>query len=239
MVPKKLLIADGNEDLAAALCDALQGAYQVRVTQDGKEALALLESFRPDVLVLDLMLPSLDGITLLQDAASAGLCPKVLALSRFFNDYTLEMLTALGVGYIMRKPCQLHALIARIGDLGQRIHPLPPPQPDPKTRTANILISLGFGTKWHGYKYLKEAVVIFSQEPGLSMTKELYPAVAALLHTEWDLVERSIRNAIGTAWLRRDDQVWQLYFPPGPDGVIPKPTNANFISRLAEAIRMP
>lgn len=139
----KLLIADGNEEFRRALAAELQGAYHVRCCGDGKEALSLLRSFVPDVLVLDLMLPELDGISLLQSAASAGLCPMVL-----------------------------------------------------------------------------------------------YPAVGAVFGCKGTHVERSIRSAIDTAWKQRDDRVWQRYFRVGSDGVIPRPSNAAFISRLADALRL-
>ena len=75
MDARKLLIADGNEEFRRALAAELQGAYHVRCCDDGKEALSLLRSFAPDVLVLDLMLPGLDGISLLQSAAASGLVP--------------------------------------------------------------------------------------------------------------------------------------------------------------------
>lgn len=117
----KLLIADGNEEFRRALAAELQGAYHVRCCGDGKEALSLLRSFVPDVLVLDLMLPELDGISLLQSAASAGLCPMVLVTSRFYNDYILGALGELSVGYMMRKPCDIPATAARIGDLSRHI----------------------------------------------------------------------------------------------------------------------
>ena len=101
MDTRKLLIADGNEEFRRALAAELQGAYHVRCCDDGKEALSLLRSFAPDVLVLDLMLPGLDGISLLQSAAASGLCPMVLVTSRFYNDYVLTALGELSVGYML------------------------------------------------------------------------------------------------------------------------------------------
>lgn len=235
----KLLIADGSEEFAVSLQNALQGTYQVRIVQDGKEALAMLESFRPDVLVLDLILPSLDGITLLQTAASAGNCPMVLAMSGFFSGYVVETLTELGVGYIMRKPCQVSAVAARIRDLSHCIHPPRPVPSDPKLRISNILMAMSFKTKWDGTLYLKEAITRTLHQVNPSVTKELYPAIAALYGSRPELVERSIRSAIETAWLHRDDQIWRKYFPAGADGIIPRPTNADFIARLAEVLRYP
>lgn len=148
----KLLIADGNEEFRRALAAELQGAYHVRCCGDGKEALSLLRSFVPDVLVLDLMLPELDGISLLQSAASAGLCPMVLVTSRFYNDYILGALGELSVGYMMRKPCDIPATAARIGDLSRHIRaPLVTP-PDPQTQVTNLLLSLNIPSKLRGLR---------------------------------------------------------------------------------------
>lgn len=174
----KLLIADGNEEFRRALAAELQGAYHVRCCGDGKEALSLLRSFVPDVLVLDLMLPELDGISLLQSAASAGLCPMVLVTSRFYNDYILGALGELSVGYMMRKPCDIPATAARIGDLSRHIRaPLVTP-PDPQTQVTNLLLSLNIPSKLRGYAYLREAIPRMMKDPDQPITKVLYPAVA-------------------------------------------------------------
>ena len=95
---QKLLIADGTEDFRLALSEILQETYHVCSCQNGKEALALLRSFQPDVLVLDLMIPGLDGISLLQAASSEGICPMVLATTRVSNSYVLDSAYRLGVG---------------------------------------------------------------------------------------------------------------------------------------------
>lgn len=234
----KLLIADANEDFAQVLEEHLQGAYCVRCCQDGKQALSLLRSFDPDVLVVDLMLPELDGISLLQAAAEEGLTPMVLAVSRFDSDYVQQSMEALSVGYFMRKPCDIAATVARITDLSRRLRPPLVTPPDHRTHVSNLLISLGIPTKLRGYAYLREAVLLMAKKPDQSITKELYPAVAALCGCQSTHVERSIRNAIETAWMHRDDRLWQLHFLPAPDGVIPRPSNAEFISRLADTLRL-
>lgn len=232
----KLLIADGNEEFRLALTQALQGAYYVRSCCSGKEALALLHAYNPDVLVLDLMLPELDGISLLQSAVSSGIRPMVLATTPFLNDYVLDSAQKLGVGYMIRKPCDISATVARIRDLSQRLQPPPVSQPDPRTNVTNLLLSLGVPTKLHGYGYLREAILLMAKDPGQSITKELYPKVAALCGCEAKHVERSSRNAIEAAWHHRDDRIWQLYFQPGPDGSIHRPSNGAFISRLADSL---
>lgn len=232
----KLLIADGTEEFRHALCDALRGAYHVRACADGCEALELLRTYSPDVLVLDLMLPGLDGISLLQQAAAAGMCPMVLATSRFLNDYVLEAADRMGVGYLMRKPCDVHATAARIADLSHHIRQPVPAKPDTRTQVSNLLLALGVPTKLRGYAYLREAILLMASNPGQSITKELYPAVGELCNSTAMHVERSARSAIAAAWEHRDINLWNLYFPQSGRGCESKPTNAAFISRLANGL---
>lgn len=237
----KLLIAEGTEDFRIALADTLRGAYTLRECSDGIQALHLMQTFCPDVVVLDLMLPGLDGITLLQRAVEAELHPMVLATTRFHNDYVIESAQALGVGYIMVKPCELRATVARLADLSQRIHPVRVVRPDPKTYVSNVLLALGVPTRLKGYAYLREAILRMAEDPGQPITKELYPAVAAAFKTEnakidRTHVERSIRSAIGVAWKARDEQLWAMYFLPKGDGKVRCPSNGEFISRLADSL---
>lgn len=237
----KLLIAEGTEDFRIALADALRGVYTLRECDDGVKALELMRAFRPDVVVLDLMLPGLDGITLLQRAVAAELHPVVLATTRFHNDYVVEAAQTLGVAYIMVKPCDVRAIVARLADLSQRIHPPVFARPDPKTYVSNVLLSLGVPTKLKGYGYLREAILLMAQDPTQSITKVLYPGVAAIykkenVRIEAKHVERSIRSAIEKAWDRRDEALWRMYFAPDGGGSLRRPSNGAFISRLSDSL---
>lgn len=234
---QKVLIAEENEEFLRALEERMQGLYQISSCRDGNEALELLRAFRPDVMVLDLMLPGLDGISLLQRAAAIGVRPVVLAMTRYISDYILGSLNALGVGYLMMKPCDVHATVCRVADLSQRINSPVFFHPDPRTLVSNLLVSLGVPTKLQGYAYLREAVLLMAHKPGQSMTKELYPAVGKCCGASAIQVERSIRSAIHAAWVRGDEQLWKLYFCCCPGGPAEKPTNAAFISRLADVVR--
>lgn len=232
----KLLIADGMEEFRLALADALRGAYTVRTCQEGLETLHTLQSFKPDVVVLDMMMPGMDGITLLQEMTQMGLRPVVLATTRFANDYVLERAAQMGVGFVMVKPCDIKATVSHITDLTQRVTPPVMLLPEPSAAVSNLLLTLGVPTKLRGYACLREALLAAMRNPGQSVTKELYPAVATACDGTAGQVERAIRGAINAAWENRDEQIWRLYFLPGPDGKIPRPTNMEFISRLAERL---
>lgn len=237
MQKPKLLIAEGSEDIRLALADLLRGAFQVKLCADGNEARKLLRQFRPEILVLDLMLPGYDGISLLQWAVGADIRPMVLATTRFANDYVVDAASRLGVGYLMRKPCDLSAMVERIRDLSERLRPPVVAAPDPETRVSNMLLALNVPTKLRGYAQLRIAVLLMAENPNQSITKMLYPEVAKQCGCESMHVERSIRSAIAAAWEKRDDNIWKLYFRPDENGQIPRPTNAAFISRLADALR--
>ncbi|MBQ9149216.1 MAG: response regulator [Oscillospiraceae bacterium] len=232
----RLLIADGSEDFRQALADVLNGAYILRLCWEGHETLELMRSFKPDILVLDLMLPGLDGITILQHAADAGMQPMVLATSRYVSDYVVDAINKLGVEYVMIKPCDARATVARISDLTQRLKKPLFSQPDPRAEVSNLLLALGVPTKLRGYAYLREAILELMRNPGQPVTKELYPTVGTLCCATAVQVERSIRSAIAAAWAKRDEHLWRMYFQPEPDGTMPRPTNAAFISRLANAL---
>ena len=234
----KLLIADDNEEFRQALADALRGAYRIRTCRTGKEALALLHSDHPDVLVLNLILPEMDGISLLENAARSGIRPMVLATTRLDNDYVIESVTRLGVEYLMRRPCDIPSTVARIRDLSRRLEPPQVTPPDPVTQVSNLLLSLNVPTRLSGYALAREAILIKARNPKFAITKELYPAVAEACGCDRDHVERCIRTAINVAYMHRDDRIWQLYFPPGPDGMIPRPSNGTFISRLADSLQL-
>lgn len=246
MQSRKLLIAESSEEYRVALAEALTGEYHVSTCADGIQAQQLLRSFRPDVLVLDLMLSGMDGITLLQTAREEGPLPAVLAQSRYLSDYVLETLGEMGIEYVMSKPCTLRAAVARIRDMDRREcrrAGIPARIPegigssDSRVTVTNILLSLGFKANHDGYKYIREAVLILDKTPDQRMTKELYPAVAELFGCTGENVERSGRTAIKYAFFHGDPQIWRLYFGPDKDGMLHRPTNGTFIARIAAILR--
>lgn len=237
MSKRKLLIVDGSEDFPLALSQFLQNDYQVRYCMDGKEALALLQSFQPDILFTEIVIPGLDGISLLEAAASQGQHPLVMTFTQFYNEYMIASLTRLNVGYWMIKPCDLHAVSDRIRDLTIVNEEIVRGTKDPQAQATEMLFSLGFVMKHQGFAHLGDAIVMEIQTPGRSVTKDIYPAIAKKYNCSQATVEHAIRTAIQSAWERRNDAVWQQYFPPDATGTIPRPTNATAITRLAQALR--
>lgn len=224
----KVLIADSLEDLRYLLADLLQGYADIMTAATGPETLRLLDTFRPNVLVLDMMLPGLDGISLLYRASCHRHLPAVLALTTYSSDYLLRSFGKAGVDYAMLKPFDSDALVSRVLDLANDITATPSgPLPD-------ALIRLGIDPKRQGFPYLVEAVCLAQRNPGQTVTKEIYPAVAKLYGSSIHQVERNIRSMIHDAWVNREETSWRtcLQLPGGTP--IPRPTNSAFIFRLAE-----
>lgn len=196
-----------------------------------------MHRFQPDILVLDLLIPGLDGISLLQSAAEAGICPMVLAIAPFQNDYILESMDRLHVEYLMTRPCDILHTVQRIDDLRRRICPPAPSPRELRQRISDALIALHIPANLCGFSYLLEAIASVYQNPNQALTKELYPSLAAKFQNSSNNVERDIRTVIQAGWANRDSQSWQICFPPRADGQIPRPTNAQFIRRLVMLLR--
>ena len=229
----KLLIADGAEEFHMALAEQLAGSFIIRSCHRGKQAMEMVSSFRPDILVLDLMLPELDGISFLQRLAEQNAMPVVLATSRFINDYVLEASVRYGVAYLVSKPCDIRATAARVRDLATRMKPVVLARPDNKTVVRNVLLSLSFPPKLRGFTYLQEAVLELMEHPGQMVTKELYPTVGKRCYASKEQVERSIRSAIAAAYKVRNEQIWRQYFASDSNVELSRPTNGAFIMTLA------
>ena len=233
---RKLLIAEDSGELTDALGELFRGTCQVRLCTDGDSARQLLSKFQPDVLVLDLMLPGYDGLSLLQWAGEQGLAPLVLATSWFCSDYVVQQAQNLGVRYLMRKPCSISAMAQQISAL-LVYEPFPEAvcrEPDGGLR--RLLTALGVPGKLRGGTYLRYAVPLYAADPLQSVTKVLYPQVAKRCGCEASHVERSIRSTIDAAWQHRDERIWRLYFPPDETGAIRRPTNSAFIARVAQCL---
>lgn len=231
-----LLIADSSEEFRTTLAQALQGNYRVLCCRTGMEALDILRRETPDLFIMDLMLPEVDGLTLLQRLHELGIHPTILATTRLVNDYVISATTKLGVEYLMIKPCDIRAIVRRVRDLSSRKSRAAAGSPDRRTYVSNLLTALGISSKLRGYNYLRAAILAMLENPMQSITKELYPGVARQFGCTSSQVERSIRNAIQQAWERRSDEVWSTVFQADNTGTIPRPSNAAFVSRLADRL---
>lgn len=231
MEKRRVLIAESSGEFARQIVEHMGDELELLTVQDGQEAMRQLVSFQPEILVLDLLLPGMDGISLLQQAGREQCCPAVLATTRLLSSYMAHWLDIFGVEYVMVKPCEASVVAERIKDLARQLKMPVLTGPDRRTLISNLLMDLGVPTKLKGYLYLREAIARFSANPMQAITKELYTVVGGRCGATYIQVERALRTAIETAWLNGDRQIWRRYFVGNT-----RPTNGAFISRLAQHI---
>lgn len=232
---QKLLIAESSGIFSSALSAQLHTQFEVSVCADGQTALELLEQLQPDILILNLMLPHTDGLTVLQQTQFH---PKViLAITMHMSSYVEQAVSALGIDYTMISP-SVEAVVLRLLDLLQQ-YSTPQETTDLSTLVMHHLRLLNVPSHLDGYRQLCIALPLFAQNPDQFLTKELYPTVARLCGCkDMRSVEHSIRKAIQAAWKHRDNAIWRKYFAPGSQGHIPCPTNKAFLCRLAQILRL-
>lgn len=228
---RKLLIADYNEAFRLALAEALENQFQILSCADGREALSLLLREQPELLLLDLMLPEIDGITLLHRAAVQGLSPVVLATTRIDSDYVQESIRGLNISYLIMKPCEVSAIAERILDISGGSSP--PPLPDPRACGERWLEEFWFPQKRRGYPRLLESILLKVGHPDWNITKHIYPEAARLCGVEAQNMERPIRLLLEYGWDHGNQALWRKYFSRHTK----RPTNDEFITCLALEIR--
>lgn len=230
---QKLLIADSSIVYATALRTALKGQYRIRICTDGKAALELLHQYQPDILILNLMLPYMDGLTVLQETDYHP--PIILATTMHISAYVEQAVTTLGIDYTMISP-SVEAVVLRLRDL-VKLYTSVPDGADLYTKAIHHLRLLNVPVHLDGYRQLCLALPMYAQNPQQLLTKELYPAVAEKCGCkDGRSVEHSIRKAIQAAWAQKDNAIWRKYFTLRSQGHTACPTNKEFICRLAEIL---
>lgn len=224
----KILLADSSEIWMDALNEQLKGHNEVWQCTDGAEVIPMLIQHRPELLVLGMDLPHIDGLSLLRMIHSSGIRVKVLVAAYAYSDYDLQILREFEVSHFVRKPCTVCAVMSQIYQMMRFDKTI--------SNAAGVeptLLLLGLRMSLSGYECLLTAIRLIREKPDQGLTKELYPEVAKICGGSSQRVERAIRSVIRDAWLRRDDRIWMAYFPRNRKGEISQPKNGDFITRIA------
>ena len=114
----RILAADPNREFCRQLGElaAAEGDMElVGTAGDGIEALSLLGQLRPEVLLLELVLPKLDGLEVLRRLPDTGVDCRVIVLSGFVNGKVISDCSESGADYFMPKPCDVQILLSASG----------------------------------------------------------------------------------------------------------------------------
>ena len=213
-----VILADASEEYRAVLSRAIEGTGEFQVvgsTGSGVEALRLVQQKHPQLLLLDLVLPELDGFGLLRQLQSLGdRAPKVIVVSAFCMQRTVNQAVQLGVWYFLPKPCSEESLLELMRQAAYSQQEVGEFSPALEGQVTAIIHEIGVPAHIKGYQYLREAILIAVQDMDVinAVTKVLYPEVAARFSTTPSRVERAIRHAIEVAWDRGDLETLQKYF---------------------------
>ena len=254
----RVLIADPNREfqqMMTALLSKERDMEAADVASDGLEALSKIQTLRPDVVLLDLVQPRLDGLGVLRRLAAQENAPPVLVLTGFVNAHVIAECSELGAAYFMPKPCDTAELIQRLRKCTETKKKPPDGQnvsgqslntwPGEKymsypleSAVTDIIHEIGVPAHIKGYQYLREAILFTLRDAGAAagITKVLYPEIAKRFSTTSTCVERAMRRAIEVAWDRGDEEVRQKLFRGTISGNKGKPTNGEFIAMIAEHV---
>lgn len=230
----RILVANQHNDFMKRIGEQLSGTCEIKFTSNGHKVLDLCCTYKPDLLVLDLELPHLDGLSILRAISSCGQKIDVLAITVCSeSEYVLRQLAQLGVHYILPKPCTAAAAVSRIYEMMQMNRG---DNWSLEDEANSLLLSLGMRMNLSGYTCIREAIMMLLKDDSLQLTKSVYPAIAEKIGRTPQCVERVIRSAVNDAWNRRNERLWNMYFKPDRSGEISCPTNGYFISRMCMSI---
>ena len=246
MDQKKIVVADAGEEFRRLLVELIEKEADLEVvgdTADGEELIELCRQRQPDIVVMDMILSTLDGVEVLSRLGELAPKPKVLVLSSFAGGSVAELAAARGADYFLMKPCRTSSVVERIRQIA--CSPAPAGEADRSTRglestVTAIIHEIGVPAHIKGYQYLREAIMIAVEDMDVinAVTKVLYPEVAKRFGTTASRVERAIRHAIEVAWDRGDLETLQKYFGYTVSNAKGKPTNSEFIAMIADRLQL-
>jgi two-component system response regulator (stage 0 sporulation protein A) len=250
----KIVVVDDNTDFLNILCKFLSqnGNFEVvGCASDGIEAINTIQSKEPDVVILDIVMPKLDGLGVLEKyrSVNGGKKPQFIVTSAIGHYKTTQIAMSLGAEYFMIKPFDLEDLVSRIHQLlsigkvksaahQSNVNPTQEMERNMERQIAKILDNLGVPSHLKGYSYLIFAVLMVVKDLTTinSVTKIIYTETAKKYKTTWTRVERSIRNAIELTWTRGDIELIHKLFQNEMNAEKTRPSNSEFIMMVANKI---
>ncbi len=262
-----VVIVDDNPMILNTLDEVISSEAGLSVigrADNGKDAIDMIKDTQPDVVLLDLVMPQMDGITVVENIkkkTSMLKNPAFIILSAVGGEQMTEEAFQAGANYFLMKPFDKHILANKIRRIGKRpVRPVPGKVLEAPLKAATpeeaamnreeymkehletditkMLHELGIPAHIKGYQYLRDAIsmVVRDREMMEAVTKSLYPEIAKKNYTSSSRVERAIRHAIEVAWGRGSLEVIDELFGYTISTGKGKPTNSEFIALIADKI---
>ncbi len=249
MDPIRLLIVDDNQEarfLLGEFFSRQDGIEVVAQAANGLEALSHVTHSSIDVMIMDIIMPQMDGFALLQEMQKlkSGKMPYTIVTTALNRDDFIHRAISLGAKYYIVKPYDTSMLLQRVleargsSDSGEQGFFLPQNGQSLDERLSSLFLTIGIPAHIKGYNFLREAVkmVVEKRDTINRITKDLYPGIASIYHTSSSKVERAIRHAIEVAWSRGRVEMLNKAFGCKVVTREEKPTNGEFIAMIADKI---
>ena len=243
----RVLMIDDNENAIRTVKEYFESHTSIKIVSeayDGKVGLEkiLSEEDSYDVILMDLIMPVKDGLSILEDLKSMNKEKKIIILTSYKKEETIRRVSEYGISYYMLKPFDFSALEKRILeiDANEEFKPMNTSNNKLHISITKMLHSLGIPSHIKGYEYIRESIFLMYNDPTLigAITKELYPEIAERFNTTSSRVERAIRHAIEVSWNRGDYDLMEDIFGHSVDYDRAKPTNSEFIATVADKLRL-
>ncbi len=253
----KVLVVDDNRRIVSILEDAIEKETELEMVgkaADGEEALQQIRRTKPDVVLLDLIMPKIDGLEVMERIQHPDFPhhPEIIVVSAVSQESVTEQAFSLGAAYYILKPFDTRVVMSRVkavslmGEQSGKVintvfeNHYRKPENTLEADVTRMIHEIGVPAHIKGYQYLRDAIIMSVNDVEMlgSITKRLYPTIAKKYKTTSSRVERAIRHAIETAWSRgKMDTIEELFGYTVSDRK-GKPTNSEFVALIADKIRL-
>lgn len=250
-------IADDNERMLDLLGEIIESDKELKLVgkaDNGEDMYHIIKNEEPDVVLLDLIMPKMDGLSVMENVSldqSVKKHPSFIVVTAIGQERITEDAFAKGAAYYIMKPFNNETVIQRIKNTGYKIKQdfhrenvqllqETKAQESLENQVTDMIHEIGIPAHIKGYHYLREAILMAIDDMDVlnAITKILYPTVAKRYQTTSSRVERAIRHAIEVAWSRgKLDTLEELFGYTVSNGK-GKPTNSEFIALVADTIRL-
>lgn len=245
----RVLIVEDNSDQSTLLHDAMEMEGDIVCcgqAKDGVEALEALRREEPDVLLMDNVMPNMDGLELLSRLRAQSLSkrPRIIVMSAFLQESIVKEAFSYGADYFLLKPYQYDGLFKRIRAVAKQGEPARcflPDHPDypyrPNQAISSAVMELGIPTNMFGYAYLEQALMILLSHQGTCLIgKDVYGTIAGPNRTTVQCVEKALRKVIREAFVADSEALHRILKLGGVENV-KHLSNGRFLTLMAESLR--
>ena len=251
-------IADDNERMVEILDSIVKKDDEIRIVgkaNNGEDVYHMIKEKEPDVVLLDLIMPKLDGLSVMERVNQDQTIkkhPKFIVISAIGQEGITEDAFNLGAHYYIMKPFDNDMVLNRVKSIKNCTNSNKAktslektllsgfPIENLESEVTDMIHEVGVPAHIKGYHYLRDAILMVIEEPDMlnSITKILYPTIAKRNQTTPSRVERAIRPAIEVAWSRGNMDIINTLFSYTVSTGKGKPTNSEFIALIADKIRL-